>query len=103
MGIIKLSKGLSLNDSYWVVKQGFSGKFADCNFYENSFARALALISYTGYGTSTAKGFSSSPEFITSGMLRKCWRLNKKIYLYKGGMTGTTNTGKEPYSEFYAA
>ena len=104
MGIIKLCKGLSLNDSYWIVEQGFSGKFADYNLYENSFARALALIAYTGYGTSTAKGFSSSPEFTTNGMLRKCWRrLNKKIYLYKGGTTGAANTGKEPYSEFYAA
>ena len=84
MGIIKLCKGLSLNDSYWVVEQGFEGEFAKYNLYENSFARALALIAYTGYGTSTAKGFSSSPEFTTNGMLRKCWRrLNKKIYLYK--------------------
>lgn len=104
MGIIKLCKGLSLNDSYWIVEQGFEGEFAKYNLYENSFARALALIAYTGYGTSSAKGFSSSPEFTTNGMLRKCWRrLNKKIYLYKGGTTGAANTGKEPYSEFYAA
>ncbi len=104
MGIIKLCKGLSLNDSYWVVEKGFNGKFSAYNLYENSFARALALIAYTGYGTNTAKGFSSSPEFTTNGMLRKCWRrLHKKIYLYKGGTTGAANTGKEPYSEFYAA
>ena len=62
MGIIKLCKGLSLNDSYWVVEQGFSGKFTDYNLYENSFARALALIAYTGYGTSTAKGFLPRPN-----------------------------------------
>lgn len=37
-------------------------------------------------------------------MLRKCWRrINKKIYLYKGGTSGAANTGKEPYSEFSAA
>lgn len=104
LGIIKLCKGLSLNDSYWIVEQGFCGAFSAYNLYENSFARALSLIAYTGYGTSTAKGFSSSPEFTTNGMLRKCWRrLNKKIYLYKGGTSGAANTGKEPYSEFYAA
>ena len=104
MGIIKLCKGLSLNDSYWVVEQGFNGRFSAYNLYENSFARALALIAYTGHGMSTVKGFSSSPEFTTNGMLRKCWRrLNKKVYLYKGGTTGAANTGKEPYSEFYAA
>ena len=104
MGIIKLCKGLSINDSYWIVEQGFDGRFEAYNLYENSFTRALALIAYTGYGASTAKGFSSSPEFTTNRMLRKCWRrLNKKVYLYKGGTTGVANAGKEPYSEFYAA
>lgn len=104
IGIIQLCKGLSLNDSYWIVEEGFSGKFASYNLYENSFARTLALIAYTGYGSTTHKGFTSSPEYTTNGMLRKCWRrINKKIYLYKGGTSGAANTGKEPYSEFYAA
>lgn len=104
IGIINLSKGLSLNDSYWIVEESFKGKFANYNLYENSFARTLALIAYTGYGSYTRKGFTSSPEYTTNGMLRKCWRrLNKKIYLYKGGTSGTANAGKEPYSEFYAS
>ena len=30
-GIIDVCKGLSLNDSYWVVPQGFSGTFAQYN------------------------------------------------------------------------
>ena len=104
IGIISLSKGLSLNDSYWIVEEGFKGKFSNYNLYENSFARTLALIAYTGYGSNTRKGFTSSPEYTTNGMLRKCWRrINKKIYLYKGGTSGAANTGKEPYSEFYAS
>jgi hypothetical protein len=37
-------------------------------------------------------------------MLKKCWRrISGKIYLYKGGTSGGANTGKEPFSEFYAA
>ena len=28
LGIIKLSLGLSLNDSYWCVPEGFSGRFS---------------------------------------------------------------------------
>ena len=104
MGIIDLCKGLSLNDSYWVVEEGFNGKFADYNLYENNFTRTLALIAYTGYGSNTKKGFTSSPEYTTNGMLKKCWRrISGKIYLYKGGTSGAANTGKEPYSEFYAA
>lgn len=103
IGIINLCKGLSLNDSYWIVEEGFTGRFADYNLYENSFARTLALIAYTGYGSNTHKGFTSSPEYTTNGMLRKCWRrINGKIYLYKGGTSGAANTGNEPYSEFYA-
>ena len=104
IGIIQLSKGLSLNDSYWIVEEGLRGKFASYNLYENSFSRTLALIAYTGYGSTTHKGFTSSPEYTTNGMLRKCWRrINKKIYLSKGGTSGAANAGKEPYSEFYAA
>ena len=32
-GIIDVCKGLSLNDSYWVVPRGFSGTFAQYNLY----------------------------------------------------------------------
>lgn len=104
LGIIRVSKGLSLNDSYWVVEDGFDGKFENYNLYENKFSRTLALIAYTGHGSGVARGFTSSPEFTTNGMLKKCWRrVDGKIYLYKGGTMGAANTGKEPYSEFYAA
>ncbi len=104
MGIIDICKGLSLNDCYWVVEQGFEGEFADYNLFDNKFTRTLALIAYTGYGSNTKSGFTSSPEYTTNGMLKKCWRrLNGKIYLYKGGTSGAANTGNEPYSEYYAS
>lgn len=104
IGIINVCKGLSLNDSYWVVEEGFDGEFDDYNLYDHKFLTALSLIAYTGYGSVKAKGFTSSPEFTTNGMLRKGWRrLNDKIYLYKGGTEGFANSGNEPYSEFYAS
>ena len=104
-GILQVCRGLSLNDSYWVVEEGFTGKYADYNLYGHDFVKVLSLIAYTGYGSSSrAKGFSSSPEFTTAGMLRKGWRrLGGKVLLYKGGTSGAANTGNEPYSEFYAA
>lgn len=104
IGIINICKGLSLNDSYWVVEDGFDGKFDDYNLYDHEFLKALSLIAYTGYGSVKAKGFTSSPEFTTNGMLRKGWRkIKDKIYLYKGGTEGAANSGNEPYSEYYAA
>ena len=103
-GILRISRGLSLNDSYWVVDDDFDGKFADYNLFEHDFVKVLSLIAYTGYGNSRAAGFTSSPEFTTTGMLRKGWRrLGGKVLLYKGGTSGAANTGNEPYCEFYAA
>lgn len=102
-GILQVCKGLSLNDSYWIVENE-DEKFEDYNLYEHDFLKVLSMIAYTGYGSSRAKGFTSSPEFTTTGMLRKGWRrLRGKILLYKGGTTGAANAGKEPFSEFYAS
>ncbi len=103
-GILRVCRGLSLNDCYWVVEEGFDGTFADFNLYEHDFVKVLSLIAYTGYGSSRAVGFSSSPEFTTSGMLRKGWRrMGGKVLLYKGGTAGAANAGNEPYSEYYAS
>ena len=103
-GIIDVCKGLSLNDSYWVVPQGFTGTFAQYNLYENRFSEILSLVAYTGIGQSDA-AFTTSPELTTNGMLPKAWRFieGDGIYLYKGGTFGAANTGNEPYSEFYAS
>lgn len=103
MDVISVCRGLSLNDSYWVVDEGFEGTFGDNNLYENNFSRVLAMIAFTGYGSSARSSLASSPEFTTNGMLPKCWRrINGKVYLYKGATSGASNTGNEPYSELYA-
>ena len=104
LGIIKVSKGLSLNDCYWVTEEGFKGTFAEYNLYDHRFSRILGLIAFTGYGSSQRTSLASSPEFTTNGMLPKCWRRIKgRVYLFKGGTSGASNTGKEPFSEFYAS
>lgn len=104
MSIIKVCKGLSLNDCYWLVEDGDNGTFAKNNLYENPFSNALAALAFTGYGSSLRSSLRSSPEFTTNGMLPKCWRrVEGKATLYKGGTMGASNTGYEPYSEFCAA
>lgn len=102
-GIIDVSKGLSLNDSYWVVPADFNGIFQEYNLYKNRFSEELSLVAYTGVET-TIQDFTTSPELTTQGMLRKAWRFieNDGIYLYKGGTEGFANSGNEPYSEYYA-
>lgn len=104
LNIIHICKGLSLNDSYWVVEEGDQTTFDKVNLYENPFSNVLAALAFTGYGSSPRHSMLSSPEFTTNGMLPKCWRrISGKVYLYKGGTEGASNAGFEPYSEFYAA
>lgn len=103
-GIIEICQGLSLNDSYWVVKEDCEDLFSDKNLYTNSFNTNIASIAFTGYGSYTRSSFRSSPEFTTNGMLAKSWRRMKgKVMLYKSGTEGFANSGLEPYSEFYAS
>lgn len=102
-GIIDFCKGLSLNDSYWVVEEGYKGTFEENNLYDNRFSNVLSSIAFTGYGSYQKSSFRSSPEFTTNGMLPKCWRRKKgKILLFKGGTEGFANSGNEPYCEYYA-
>lgn len=102
-GIIDVCKGLSLNDSYWVIPLGFNGSFSEYNLFENRFSEILSLVAYTGIAKDE-EAFTTSPELTTNGALRKAWRYieNDGIYLYKGGSEGAANAGFEPYSEFYA-
>lgn len=100
---LELSKGLSLNDDYWVVPSDFDGEWSSSNLYDNHFSEAMAEIAFTGHGKLDPKEATTSPEMTTNGMLPKCWRREADgIYLYKGA-TGQKGEGLEPYSEYYAA
>jgi len=103
LSVVYFSKGLSLNDVYWVAPEDFNGSFDDVNLYDNRFSRVLSYIAFTVYGSSLKSSLFSSPEFTTNGMLPKCWRrIIGKIGLYKGSTSGFSNAGYESYSEFYA-
>ena len=106
-GIIEMCKGLSLNDVYWVVPDGFSGAWKDFNLYDNPFSKTLAVMAFTGGFRgefNPAREETTSPEFTTNGMLAKCWRRREEgVFLFKGGTEGAANAGFEPYSEFYAS
>lgn len=103
-GVIRICRGLSLNDAFWVVEDGFDGCWKDFNLYENKFSAVVAAIAFTGDGPGVPGEWTSSPELTTNGMLAKCWRRkNGVVELYKSGTDGAINAGYEPYSEFYAA
>lgn len=103
-GIIEISRGLSLNDVYWVVPLDSAAKWQDNNLYDNPFSKALQFAAFTGAGITSPDKWTTSPEFTTNGMLAKCWhRAKGEILLYKSGTEGGANSGNEPYSEFLAS
>ena len=105
MVIISVSKALSLNDCYWVTEEDSDDTFASLNLYDNPFNTTLAHTAFSGVGSLQHSDRISSPEFTTNGALRKCWRRDKNniTRLFKGGTEGASNTGFEPYSEYYAS
>lgn len=101
MDYIDVSLGLSLNDTFWIVPENKNYKWADLNLYNNNFDEALKLVAFMG-NSYKISGITSSPEYTTNGMLKKCWhKENGKIYLYKGSSATYANSGKEAYGEYY--
>ena len=98
--IVEVSRGLSLNDSYWVVPEGFPGKFNDYNLFENDFSKILSIVAYTGKLDKAKIGSHGlTPELATGGSLPKAWRIDRygRRLLYKG-KTESYSVG-EPLSE----
>ena len=101
MDYVNVSLALSLNDSFWIVPKDKAYKWKDYNLYTNDFNEALALVAF-GIKTERIEGITSSPEFTTNGMLRKCWHKDESgIYLYKSN--SEAKDSKEAYSEYYMA
>lgn len=101
MDYIDVSLGLSLNDSFWIIPSNKEYKWSEYNLYDNNFNEALKLVAFKG-GSYKITGLTTSPEYTTNGMLKKCWhRENDRIYLYKGSTSQYANGGKDAFCEYY--
>lgn len=102
-GFLRTTLGLSLNDTYWFVNSDFPDlEWDKYNLYNNSFSEVLSEVAFTGH-PNRVQGVTPTPEYTTVGMLKKCWRIRDgKIKLYKAGTSSASNTGFEPYSEYYS-
>lgn len=103
-GYLDVSYGLSLNDTLWFKPSDASDviNWDNLNLYDNEFNEAIAHFAFCGQGMAGIHMKTTSPEYGTNGMLPKCWHREEdgQIYLYKGGTSGCSNTGNEPYSEY---
>lgn len=104
LGILDVSKGLSINDSYWLDDGKSDVTFDGINLFDNRFDEVLGLVAYTGYTPSQKHKAGVSSEWTLGGQFPKAVRrINDRLLLFKTGTSGTRNLGKEPYSEYFAA
>lgn len=95
-GFLRVSKALSLNDTYWVKEKGSDLKWSQVSLYQNDFNEIVAQLAFDG-GNYNLKFTSTSPEYTTNGQYAKCWkRFGNEIYLIK-------DTGAGAQAEFYAS
>ena len=89
--VCKACRGLSLEDSYWILQEGDDKKWAEVNLFENPFSLFITEISLSGRNvTYTAdaqiKNAIHTPELTTLGASAKGWiRQADGLYLHKVG------------------
>ena len=104
LGILDVSKGLSINDSYWLDDGKSDVTFDGINLFDNRLDEVLGLVAYTGYTPSQKHKAGVSSEWTLGGQFPKAVRrINDRLLLFKTGTSGARNLGKEPYSEYFAA
>ena len=100
--LLVYSKGLSLNDCYWICRKDENIKFDDINLYDNSFSKEISLLSLNDKNTRKLliEKHEYSPEFTTGGISPKCWQIvDGQRVLYKGN----NRQNLEVFSEFYTS
>ena len=101
-GYIRFSYAASLNDTFWIKPEESELTWDDISLYKNKFDENIARLAF-GTGVAGEKFSSATPELSTDGSFPKCWkRFENEIFLLKQGSSGYSNSGLEPYSEFYA-
>ena len=103
-GFIRVTHAASINDSFWVKKEGEEIDWEHVSFYRNDFDETISRLAFEGLGLYGQQMSSTSPELTTDGSFRKCWRREDgDIFLYKRGVAGAGNAGLEPYCEALAS
>ena len=101
--MLQITKGISLNDTFWVKEVSSKTKWRSVSPYTNPINKEIANYSFSEARFVDGKAISHSADFATPGQFPKCWkRIANDIYLIKGGSRGHALAGNEPFSEIHA-
>ncbi len=97
-GFIKVSRGASLNDTFWVRNDEEPLVWKQVSLYQNDFDENIARIAFEGGSGSLS---TTTPELSVDGNYAKCWiRENEQLFLLK---RGSETHGQEVFAEYYAS
>lgn len=104
LAYVDISHALSLNDALWVTNDAVEASWAEFNLYQHPFNEVLAYVAFTGHSEKVS-GVITSPEYTSSGALKKCWTNRADgIYLLKGDdFIQHADRRSQATMEFYAA
>lgn len=107
-GFISVTHAASINDTFWVKKEGESTAWQDISLYTNQFTDVISKLAFEGIGLAAETFSSTSPELTCDGSFRKCFRKEEElgqfgsdIFLYK--RAGEIGEKIEPYCEAMAS
>ena len=102
-GFVEITRGLSLNDTFWIKNVDSDLTWSDVNLYHNDFSDVVAHTAFET-GLHGLRLSSPSPEFTSEGSFAKCWiKKPDRVQLIKKSSSGFANAGLESYSEYYAS
>lgn len=106
IGFLDITHALGINDCLWVKSKDSCLDWEHVNLYHNAFSDVAQKTAFDSglFGLQLSPTDIVSPEFTSEGSCPKCWVIEDgKIVLYKAGLSGASNLGKEPYSEYLSS
>ena len=102
LGYLTLTRGLSLNDAFWIGEDGET--FRDFNLYENPLSPEIAQLAFSTDTARAAAFFSRSPEYSSEGAMRKCWvRRGDNLFLMKADDWQNSGGYSQVFAEYFAS
>lgn len=103
---IDLVHCISLSDTFWIKRAHSKVSWDAVSPYRNNYSDLISAYALEGIKIARSDGNYMSPEISTGGTFPHTWKFNNgDIRFIKAGSKytlGGRNSGREPYSEYYA-
>lgn len=97
---------VSLSDSFWVKSDDSSLTWSDVSPFRNNYSKRIGTYALEGFDIGETGEKTYSPVIGTSGSFPHTWKIEDgRIKFIKAGSKytlGGGNSGREPFSEYYA-